>query len=137
MALKDFLDYVKWEFEQRTSYHDYHDYHDYDNYGNYSDYSDYAERQRRKLVSLRSDTESAARELSSYKRFTVNHELSSQNLKDSYAMRVSESAMNDDVQNRIRGQIEQDESRETSQLTRELAAIDELLSKISSLERVS
>ena len=45
--------------------------------------------------------------------------------------------MNDDVQNRIRGQIEQDESRETSQLTRELAAIDELLSKISSLERVS
>ena len=137
MALKDFLDYLKWEFEQRTSYHEYHDYHDYDNYGNYSDYSDYAERQRRKLVSLRSDTESAARELSTYKRFTVNPELSRQSLKDSYAMRVSESAMNDDVQNRIRGQIEQDESRETSQLTRELAAIDKLLNKISSLERVS
>ena len=137
MALKDFLDYVKWEMDQRFSYHEYHDYHDYDNYGNYSDYSDYAERQRRKLVSLRSDTESASRELSTYKRITVNPELSSQPLKNQTAMRVSDSAMNDDVQSKIRGHIAQDESRETSQLTRELAAIDELLNKISSLERVS
>ncbi|MBQ7216838.1 MAG: hypothetical protein IJP54_07190 [Synergistaceae bacterium] len=49
----------------------------------------------------------------------------------------SDSAMNDDVQSQIRGRIEQDESRETSQLARELSAIDGLLSKISSLERVN
>jgi hypothetical protein len=116
--------------------HDDHSAHsDYDNYGNYSDYSDYAERQRRRLNSLKSDTESAAQELSGYKRSTVNPELTSKTLKETKAMRVSESDMNGDVTGKINRQIEHDETCETSDLKNELKLINELMKKIEYIER--
>lgn len=116
--------------------HDDHSaYGDYGDYGNYSDYSDYAERQRRRLNSLKSDTESAAQELSGYKRNTVNPELTSQTLKETKAMRVSESGMNEDVTGKINRQIEHDEVCETSELKNELTLINELLKKIDYIER--
>ena len=115
--------------------HDDHSAHsDYDNYGNYSDYSDYAERQRKRLASLQSDTESAARELSNYKTNTVNPQLSSQTLKAQKAMRVSGVEMTDDVNSRINRQIEHDEVCYTSALKNELALVDDILKKISKIE---
>ena len=116
--------------------HDDHSaYGDYDDYDNYSNYSDYAERQRRRLETLRADTESAARELSSYKSYTVNPELSSQSLKSQSAMRVSEPEIDTDAKGKIQRKIEHDEDSETSSLKSELSLIDDVLGKISRLER--
>ena len=114
---------------------DHSDYDDYDNYSNHSDYSDYAERQRRRLASLQSDTESAARELSNYKSYTVNPELSRQSLKSQSAMRVSGTEMDTDAKAKINRKIEHDEDSETSSLKSELSLIDDVLGKISRLER--
>ena len=111
---------------------DYSNYHDYSNWG---EYSDYAERQRRRLASLQSDTESAARELSSYKRITVNPELLNPTLKAQSAMRVSSSEMDTDAKAKIQRSIEHDEESETSSLKRELELVDDILSKISRIER--
>ena len=116
--------------------HDDHSaYGDYDDYDNYSNYSDYAERQRRRLASIQSDTESAARELSSYKRSSVNPELSSQYLIARSAMRVNESDMDDDAKGKINRRIEHDEAVDTSSLKDELELVDEILGKISSIEK--
>ena len=116
--------------------HDDHSaYGDYDNYSNHSDYSDYAERQRRRLASLQSDTESAARELSNYKSYTVNPELSRQSLKSQSAMRVSGTEMDTDAKAKINRKIEHDEDSETSSLKSELSLIDDVLGKISRIER--
>ena len=117
-------------------FHDDHSAHsDYDNYGNYSNYSDYAERQRKRLASLQSDTESAAQELSGYKRSNVNPELSSQTLKAQSAMRISVSEMDTDAMAKINRRIELDEVSETSSLKSELELIDDVLGKISRIER--
>ena len=116
-------------------FHDDHSAHsDYDNYGNYSNYSDYAERQRKRLESLQSDTESAAQELSGYKRSNVNPELSSQTLKAQSAMRISVSEMDTDAMAKINRRIELDEVS-TSSLKSELELIDDVLGKISRIER--
>ena len=118
--------------------HDDHSAHsDYDNYSNHSDYSDYAERQRRRLASLKSDTESAARELSSYKSYTVNPELDLYSLRSETAMRVSESAMDEDARSKIQRRLDADESSETSSLNRELVLINNILDKISHIEKES
>ena len=118
--------------------HDDHSAHsDYDNYSNHSDYSDYAERQRRRLASLKSDTESAARELSSYKSYTVNPELDLYILKTQTAMRVDQSAMDEDARSKIQRRLDADESSETSSLNRELVLINNILDKISHLEKES
>ena len=109
---------------------------DYDNYGNYSNYSDYAERQRKRLLESRqSDTESAAQELSAYKRSDVNPELSSQYLKEQSAMRVSGSEMDSNASAKINRRIKNDEESETSSLKSELELIDDVLGKISRIER--
>ena len=116
--------------------HDDHSaYGDYGDYGDWSEYSDYAERQRRRLASLQSDTESAARELSSYKSYTVNPELSSQSLKSQSAMRVSEPEIDTDAKAKIQRRVKSDEDSETSSLKSELSLIDDVLGKISRLER--
>ena len=116
--------------------HDDHSaYGDYGDYGDWSEYSDYAERQRRRLASLQSDTESAARELSTYKHYTVNPELSSQSLKNQSAMRVSGTEIDTDAKAKINRSIEHDEDSEASSLKSELSLIDDVLGKISRLER--
>ena len=114
---------------------DHSDYDNYDNYGNYSNYSDSAERQRKRLAALQSDTESAARELSGYKRGTVNPELTSQYLISRPAMRVNESDMNDDAKAKIQRKITCDETSETSNLQSELSLVDDILNKISRIEK--
>ncbi len=114
---------------------DHSDYDNYDNYDNYSNYSDYAERKRRRIASLKSETESAASELSGYKRNTVNPQLNSQTLKNQSAMSVSEQEMNDDATSKINKQIEIDEISETSNLEKELKTINSILEKISDIER--
>ena len=116
--------------------HDDHSaYSDYDDYDNYSNYSDYAERQRKRLAGLKSDTESAARELSNYKSYTVNPELSSQTLKAQSAMRIDNNDMDKDAKQKISRQVEHDEVVETSSLQKELDLVDDLLKKISDVER--
>ena len=90
-----------------------------------------------RLSTLRSDIESAARELSNYKRSSVNPQLTSSALQQQPAMRVSEYSMNNDVQSRINNQIARDESNETSSLKTEIEMIDSLLAEISELERAS
>ena len=114
---------------------DHSDYDNYDNYDNYSNYSDYAERKRRRIASLKSETESAASELSGYKRNIVNPQLNSQTLKNQSAMSVSEQEMNDDATSKINKQIEIDEISETSNLEKELKTINSILEKISDIER--
>ncbi len=95
-----------------------------------------AEREKAmRLSTLKSDTESAARELSNYKSSTVNPQLSSQTLKAQNAMRVSEAEMTNDVNSRINRQIEHDEVCDTSALKNELALVDDLLRKISQIEQ--
>lgn len=96
-----------------------------------------AEEKRRKLSTLKSDTESAARELSAYKRSTVNPQLTSSALQHQSAMRVSEQSMNDDVQSSIRSKIAYDERHETLSLSNEIEAIDSLMRKLSEIERAS
>lgn len=116
--------------------HDDHSAHsDYDNYDNYSNYSDAAERQRKRLAAMKSDTESAARELSDYKYSIVNPELSSQNLKQQRAMSVKESAMDGDAKAKINRRIEYDEAVEISSLKTELELVDDILGKISAIEK--
>ncbi len=116
--------------------HDDHSAHsDYNNYGDHSDYSDAAERKRRRLETMKSEAKSQVQELSGYKSNIVNHELSSQTLKQQTAMRVSESEMDGDVKAKINRQIEHDQTVETSELKNELEVVDDLLSKISSIER--
>ena len=88
-----------------------------------------------RLSTLKSDIEAAARELSNYKRSTVNPQLTNSALINQSAMRVSESSMNDDVQNGIRSRIARDESNETSSLRNEIELIDDILRKISQIER--
>lgn len=88
-----------------------------------------------RLSTLKSDIEAAARELSNYKRSTVNPQLTNSALINQSAMRVSESSMNDDVQNSIRSRIARDESNETSSLRNEIELIDDILRKISQIER--
>ena len=95
-----------------------------------------AEREKAiRLASLKSDTESAARELSSYKSYTVNPELSSQTLKEQTAMRVSRGDMDNDAKDKIGRHIKYDQTTETSDLKRELDTVDDLLDKISRIER--
>ena len=95
-----------------------------------------AEREKTmRLSTLKSDIEAAARELSNYKRSTVNPQLTNSALINQSAMRVSESSMNDDVQNGIRSRIARDESNETSSLRNEIELIDDILRKISQIER--
>ena len=95
-----------------------------------------AEREKAmRLSTLKSDIEAAARELSNYKRSTVNPQLTNSALINQSAMRVSESSMNDDVQNSIRSRIARDESNETSSLQNEIDIIDGILGKISQIER--
>ena len=154
MALKDFFDYVKWEVEQRTGV-------DFSRREREREWQRREEEERRRrereeerrerarerareqaerekamrLSTLKSDIESAARELSAYKRGTVNPQLTSSALQQQPAMRVSEYSMNNDVQSRINNQIAGDESNETSSLKNEIELIDSLLAEISELER--
>ena len=108
---------------------------DYNNYGDHVDYSDAAERKRKRLEAMKSEAKSQVQELSGYKSNIVNHELSSQSLKWQTAMRVSESEMDGDAKAKINRQIEHDKAVETSELKNELEVVDDLLSKISSIER--
>ncbi len=154
MALKDFFDYVKWEVEQRTGV-------DFSRREREREQRRREEEDRRRrereeerrerarerareqaerekamrLSTLKSDIEAAARELSNYKRSTVNPQLTNSALINQSAMRVSESSMNDDVQNSIRSRIARDESNETSSLRNEIELIDDILRKISQIER--
>lgn len=159
MALKDFFDYVKWEFEQRTGV-------DFSRRERERERQRWEEEERRRrereeerrerareraerereraerekamrLSTLKSDTESAARELSAYKRSTVNPQLTSSALQNQSAMRVSEQSMNDDVQSSIRSKIAYDERHETLSLSNEIEAIDSLMRKLSEIERAS
>ncbi len=112
-------------------------YSDYDNYSNHSDYSDYAERQRRRLAALKSETESAASELSTHKSQKVNPELDLYSLKTQTAMRVDQSAMDKDARAKIQRRVDAAEVSETSNLNDELVVINNILDKISSLEKES
>ncbi|MBQ7216839.1 MAG: hypothetical protein IJP54_07195 [Synergistaceae bacterium] len=117
-------------------FHDEHsDYSNHHDYSNWGEYSDYAERQRRRLASLQSDTESAARELSGYKSYTVNPELGNQHLKQTSAMRVSTTDMDSSAKAKIQRRIESDEVSETSSLKSELELVDDILDKISRIEK--
>lgn len=108
---------------------------DYDNYGDHVDYSDAAERKRKRLEAMKSEAESQVQELSGYKSSIVNPELSSQTLKQQTAMRVNEPEMDVDAKGKIKRRIEHDQTIETSELKNELEVVDDLLSKISRIER--
>lgn len=108
---------------------------DYDNYGDYDNYSDVAERRRKRREGMKPDIESSARELSGYKRGTVNPQLNSQYLKEAKAMRVDVGAMDSDVQSRINTQINIEQLSQTEDLRKELEEIDGLLAKIERIEQ--
>ncbi len=116
-------------YDNLASHSDYSDYSDYSNYG------DAEERRQRRIASLKSDIESAAVELATYKRTTVNPELSSQKLKEQTAMRVSTSSMDSDVKGSMKRKQTDESSKETQELRKELEQINELLNKIDEIQR--
>ena len=74
-------------------------------------------------------------ELATYKRTTVNPELSSQKLKEQTAMRVSTSSMDSDVKGSMKRKQTDESSKETQELRKELEQINELLNKIDEIQR--
>lgn len=113
------------------------DYSDYENYGDYSDYDDEDEEieRLRRIESLREETEKAANTLSEYKSGTVNPKLSSQALKETSAMEVSEDAMDKDVRSSLEKEKDHELLRDTEELQKEMQQIDNLLEKIEKIER--
>lgn len=116
-------------YDNLASHSDYSDYSDYSNYG------DAEERRQRGIASLKSDIESAAVELATYKRTTVTPELSSQKLKERTAMRVSKSSMDSDVKGSMKRKRTEESSKETQELRTELEQINELLNKIDEIQK--
>lgn len=113
----------------------YDDHSDYSNYSDYDNYSDAAERKKRRIEALKGETRSAAQSVSEYKQSDINPKLSSQELKQEPAMRVSVSAMDTDVQSKIRKEMERQIAQETGDEARELEAIEALLQRIGEIQR--
>lgn len=111
---------------------------DYSDYGNYGDYNDYSDEDTEKFLlveSLREEAETAVNILSKYKSKSVNPELSSQSLKDTSAMKVSETAMDQDVKLSIEKKTGSEILQDTEALQREMQQIEDLLRKIEKIER--
>lgn len=116
---------------------DHSDHSDYSAYSDYDNYSDAAERKRRRIEALKQETESSAKELSDYKRASVNPNLSDQQLKNASAMQVSKTRMDQDAKGAINRKVEETVKSETSRTQEELREIDHLLYRIHQIEEES
>ena len=113
----------------------YSDHSDYSDYSDYDDYDDAEQRRRIRIKALKEDTEYAAKNLSDYKRCTVNPELDSLQLKKETAMKVSIMQMKKDAQNKIQKQMDAQMRSKAGALEQELNEIDKMILKIEEIER--
>ena len=113
----------------------YDDYGDHSDYGDYDNYNDAAERKKRRVSALKAEAESAAQELSGYKKATVNPRLSSEALKRKPAMSVSETDMDKDAKSAIRQKMQAQISSETRDAEAQIKEIDKLLARISEIQK--
>lgn len=113
----------------------YSDSYSYSDYSDYDNYDDAEVRRVKRIESLKRDTEYAAQEVSDYKRYTVNPELDSNDLKSETAMNVSYEDMDKDVNNKIQKQLNAQMKERAGVLKQELKEIDNLLLKINEIER--
>lgn len=113
----------------------YDDYGDHSDYGDYNDYNDAAERKKRRVSALKGETESAAQELSGYKKATVNPQLSSEQLKWKPAMSVSETDMDRDAKSTITRKMQAQIANETKDAEAQIKEIDKLLARISEIQK--
>lgn len=105
-----------------------------DHYDHTESYSDAAERRRRRIEAAKQETESAARDLSSFKRSTVNPQLTESGLRQASAMTVSESAMDADARRTIDGKVKAETDTAVRADEQTLAEIDLLLARIQEIE---
>lgn len=118
-----------------TAYDVYSDYSDWSAYGDWGEYSDAAERKKRRLEALKQETEAAARDLSDYKKTSVNPELTSQSLKRSPAMVVSPADLDRDAKATIDRKKEQETDSAVKTDQEALQEIDSLLKRIDEIEK--
>lgn len=113
----------------------YSDHSDYSDYSDYDDYDDAEQRRRIRIKALKEDTECAAKNLSDYKRCTVNPELDSLQLIKETAMKVSVMEMKKDAKNKIQKQKDAQMRSKAGALEQELNEIDKMILKIEEIER--
>ncbi len=118
------------------SHDDYSDhYSDHYSYDDWGEYSDAAERRRRRLEAGKQETEAVARDLSSYKKVTVNPQLVDETLKRTPAMTVSENAMNQDAMKKISSEENRKNDNAVKTELQRIEDIDFLLKRIREIEK--
>lgn len=115
-----------------TTYDNHSDWHEYSDWG---EYSDAAERKRRRVEAKEKEVESAAWDLSAYKKATVNPQLSDEALRQSSAMTVSDAAMDKDAKETIQKQINAETTQIVWEDQQKLKEIDLLLQRIQEIEK--
>ncbi|MCX4315101.1 MAG: hypothetical protein OSJ52_00425 [Lachnospiraceae bacterium] len=111
---------------------DYSDHYSYDDWG---EYSDAAERKQRRLEAGKQETENMARDLSGYKKVTVNPELMDETLKRTPAMMVSENEINQDAMKKISNEENQENNNTVKPELQRIEDIDFLLKRIQEIEK--
>lgn len=114
-----------------ASYDDYSAHHEYSDWG---EYNDAAERKRRRIEAAQQETESAARDLSDFKRSTVNPQLTDNKLRQAPAMAVSEHAMDADARKAIDRKVHAETNAAVRTDEQKLSEIDLLLKRIQEIE---
>lgn len=112
-------------------------YSDYSDYDDYSDYSDAEERKKRRIRTMKDDVLGDVNTLSNYKTDSINPELVSNDLKNQTALRVSVSAMDEDVKQKNSDETNKKIVDETDELRKELNEIEGLIGKIDKMEKES
>lgn len=115
-----------------TVYDNHSDWHEYSDWG---EYGDAAERKRRRVEAKKKEVESAARDLFSYKKATVDPQLSDEALRQSSAMTVSDTAMDKDAKETIQKQINAETTQIVWEDQQKLKEIDLLLQRIQEIEK--